>query len=148
MNPEAVIPFLLRAKKATYAAKGAEAVPTRPLSHDLHYEEPPQLYIDTYLGGKKFAGEEAVWTGGTPIWSMNYYGRVLSDLFDGDVLKEALLAVDADMPFRGPELFTLGDYTYTCSVTGTFEFFSGAEHITVDGTTIYECVFHGGLIAE
>ena len=54
------IRFLIRAKKATYAGKGAEAESSRPNSHDLRYIEGPLNYIDSYLGGGKFAREEAV----------------------------------------------------------------------------------------
>ena len=33
---------------------------------------------------------------------MNYYGRVIEENFNGDFLKEALLQVDEELPFRGP----------------------------------------------
>ena len=96
------VQFLIRAKKATYAGKGAESAPSRPCSHDLEYTEGELTYIDSYLGGEKFAGEEALWRNGKPFWSMNYIGRVTGDDFSGDFLKEALLRVPQDMPFRGP----------------------------------------------
>jgi hypothetical protein len=54
-----VVDFLLRANKAAYAGKGAEAHSARPNSHDFHYEEGPLKYIDTYLGRTKVAGEAA-----------------------------------------------------------------------------------------
>ncbi len=69
-----IIDFLIRAKKATYAGKGPEETPSRPGSHDLKYSEGDLMYLDTYLGGGKFAGEEALWISGTPLWSMNYAG--------------------------------------------------------------------------
>ena len=62
-----VLDFLLRAKTCTYAAHGAETLPSRPNSHDLRYAEGDLLYIDTYLGGVRFAGEEAVWKDGVPV---------------------------------------------------------------------------------
>lgn len=43
------IAFLCRAKKSTYAGKGPKAISSRPESHDLHYEEGPLKYIDSYL---------------------------------------------------------------------------------------------------
>ena len=49
-----VIGFLIRAKKATYAGKGAESASSRPKSHDLMYREGGLTYIDTYLGGERF----------------------------------------------------------------------------------------------
>jgi hypothetical protein len=140
------IDFLLRAKKATYAGKGAEADASRPNSHDLHYMEGKLKYIDTYLGSAKFAGEEALWRDDTPFWAMNYVGRVLADDFSGDFLKEALLHVPKEAPFRGPAKFINGDYSYVCNVEGDFHWLNGAEEIYYKGNKIYECLFHGGDI--
>lgn len=141
-----MIEFLIKAKKNTYAGKGAETTSSRPKSHDLKYSEGDYMYYDTYLGGGKFAGEEALWIKGEPYWSMNYVGRVTGENFSGDFLKEALLHVPYDMPFRGPEHYENGDYTYTCRVNGAFEWFQGYEEICYKGNSIYECHFHGGMI--
>ena len=141
-----IIAFLIRAKRATYAGKGAETAPSRIGSHDLVYRENDLMYYDTYLGGEKFAGEEALWISDVPYWSMNYLGRVTGSPFSGDFLKEALLHVPEEMPYRGPEKYANGDYTYTCSVEGDFDWFQGKETITWRGNPIYECVYHGGLI--
>lgn len=146
MKYEQIISFLIEAKKRTYAGKGGETVPTRPDSHDLTYSDGEYMYYDTYLGGEKFSGEEAVWIKEKPIWSMNYTGRVTGEIFSGDFLKEALLNVPGDKPFRGPELYSNGNYTYNCSVNGNFEWFQGYETIKLSGIIIYECYFHGGII--
>ena len=127
------VEFLIRAKKATYAGKGAESAPSRPESHDLAYAEGDLAYIDTYLGGERFAGEEALWKNGKPFWSMNYIGRVTGEGFSGDFLKAALLRVPSDKP-------------YTCEVSGSFEWFQGKETISLNGKQIYDCYFHGGTI--
>jgi transcriptional regulator with XRE-family HTH domain len=142
----AIIPFLIRAKRATYAGHGAEEAPSRPASHDLKYREGALSYYDTYLGGEKFAGEEAVWDGDTPVWAMNYAGRVLATGFGGDFLKEALAAVPEDMPYRGPRLFQRGAYSYHCVADGDFGWFTGFEEAFSEGEKVYECRFHGGLI--
>ncbi|MBQ2952294.1 MAG: shikimate kinase [Clostridia bacterium] len=142
----AITDFLLRAKQATYAGKGPESAPSRPASHDLHYQEGELSYIDSYLGGERFAGEEAIWRGGVPIWSMNYAGRVTGEGFSGDFLKAALSRVPAERPYRGPAEYTCGDYAYRCSVSGGFDWFHGTETITLRGRCIYECRFHGGSI--
>ena len=141
-----IIDFLLEAKKKTYAGKGAETSSSRPASHDLVYSDGDLMYYDTYLGGDKFAGEEALWISDVPYWSMNYVGRVTGQNFSGDFLKEALSNVPFEKPFRGPEKFQNGDYEYTCSVEGDFEWFQGKEIITLRGQQIYECYFHGGII--
>lgn len=143
---KSVIEFLIRAKRATYAGKGAESPASRPGSHDLAYREGGLLYYDTYLGGERFAGEEALWINGVPRWSMNYVGRVTGAPFSGDFLKEALLRAPEDMPFRGPAAYQSGDYTYRCVVEGEFDWFRGRETITYRDGEIYECRFHGGRI--
>lgn len=66
--------FLVRAKRKTYAGKGCECNPSRPNSHDFNYEEKDFLYIDTYIGGECFSGQEAVWKSKNPIYAMNYSG--------------------------------------------------------------------------
>ena len=141
-----IIDFLIRAKKSTYAGKGAETTSSRINSHDLVYVENDLMYYDTYLGGEKFAGEEALWISGNPYWSMNYIGRVTGDNFSGDFLKKALMQVPYEMPYRGPLKYNEDDYTYECSVNGNFEWFQGHEKIYFNGIEIYECYFHGGMI--
>ena len=143
-----IVDFLIRAKKATYAGEGAEAAPSRPNSHDLEYSEGDLKYIDTYLGGREFAGEEAMWKDDIPFWAMNYVGRVVADGFSGDFLKEALSLVPENNPYRGPEEYSNGDFTYKCSVTGDFDWFSGCEEILLQNTKVYECLFHGGKITQ
>ncbi|MDP3446550.1 MAG: DUF5680 domain-containing protein [Eubacteriales bacterium] len=138
--------FLLRAKKSTYAAHGVESTPSRPNSHDLRYDEDSFTYIDTYLGGKRFAGEEALWIDGSPVWSMNYCGRVLDSRFDGDFLKRALLHVPLERPFRGPAVYAEGRTHYLCQVDGSIDWFQGYEEILLDDERVYECYFHGGAI--
>jgi len=142
-----IVEFLIRAKKATYAGKGAETDSSRPGSHDLLYAEGALKYIDTYLGDAKFAGEEALWKDDVPFWAMNYVGRVTGEGFSGDFLKEALLQVPEEHPFRGPPRYDNGDYSYTCSVEGDFHWFRGREEIYFGGVKVFECVFHGGDIA-
>lgn len=146
MNDENIIGFLIKAKKSTYAGKGAETISTRPNSHDLIYKENDFMYYDTYLGGDEFVGEEALWIKGNPYWSMNYAGRVVGDNFSGDFLKEALLNVQSDMPFRGPSVYKNGDYVYKCFVDGSFGWFQGYENISYKNNIIYECYFHGSAI--
>ncbi|TLG77247.1 DUF5680 domain-containing protein [Culicoidibacter larvae] len=141
-----VIAFLLRAKKATYAGHGGEATSSRPASHDLQYAEGELVYIDSYLGSSRFAGEEALWRERRPFWSMNYVGRVLSDDFSSAFLKEALAQVPSDQPYRGPLIYRNGVHTYHCTIQGDFEWFQGHEEIYCNNIKTYECYFHGGLI--
>lgn len=145
-SSELLIKFLCRAKKATYAGKGPKSPSSRPNSHDLQYSEDKLLYIDTFLGGESFAGEEGLWIDSTPVWSMNYMGRVLSQEFSGSFLKEVLALVPEDNPYRGPIVYENGDYKYHCIVNGSFEWFNGYEEIFYKDKKVFECMFHGGLI--
>ena len=56
------------------------------------------------------------------------------------------LHVPEEKPYRGPEKYENGGYTYSCSVEGDFDWFQGKETICYRGKQIYECVYHGGLI--
>ncbi len=138
--------FLCRAKKETYAGKGGEIASSRPASHDLQYSEGAYSYYDTYLGGEKFAGAEAVWLEQIPVWGMNYVGRVTDEGFSGDFLKEALFHVPIEYPFRGPMLYLSGDFAYHCTVSGGMEWYQGYEDIFLGTQKVYECFFHGGSI--
>jgi transcriptional regulator with XRE-family HTH domain len=138
--------FLCTAKKNTYAAYGAETVSSRLGSHDLRYENGSYSYLDSYFGGEKFIGEELVYIESIPFWSMNYLGRVLDPNFSGDFLKECLMAVDEHHPYRGPDIYQNGNFTYQCNVRGTFDWFMGDEVIFFQNQKVYECVFHGGII--
>lgn len=141
-----VIDFLCRAKKSTYAGNGQENKASRPNSHDFEYVEGDFKYIDTYLGGKQFSGEEGLWKSDIPLWSMNYAGRVLEETFSGEFLKEVLSLVSKDNPYRGPIIYEKGQYKYHCIVSGKFDWFQGYEEIYFNNNKVYECFFHGGVI--
>ncbi|MDO5521041.1 MAG: DUF5680 domain-containing protein [bacterium] len=138
--------FIVRAAKNTYAAKAPESKPCRPNSHDFIYQEGEYLYLDSYVGSEKFSGEEVVWVKEEPIWSMNYSGRVIGEHFSGDFLKEALLLIPEEQPFRGPGTYKKGQYSYHNTLNGDFSWFQGYEEIYYDQTKIYELYFHGGKI--
>ena len=141
-----LVEFRLEANSNTYAACMNETDSTRLNSHDFTYSNGPYTYHDTYVGGEQFAGEEAIWYEGKSQYAMNYIGRVLSQNFSGDFLKEALRKADKKMPFRGPEYYQSGQYIYKCSVVGDFTWFQGYEEIYCDNEKVYECYFHGGIM--
>ncbi len=151
-NPERFVQFLVKAKQNTYAAGGQEAGSSRPASHDLRYAEGDYLYIDSYLGGIDFAGEEGVWVQDRPVWSMNYYGTMHTDDITEDFskcLKQALLRIPPDAPYRGPAEFRYDrHYLYRCYWQGDLECFQGHETIFRDGQMIYELWYHGGRIRQ
>lgn len=141
-----LIEFRLEANINTYAACMNETDSTRLNSHDFTYSNGSYTYYDTYVGGEQFAGEEAIWYEGRSQYAMNYIGRVLSQNFSGDFLKETLRKADKKMPFRGPEYYQSGQYIYKCNVVGDFSWFQGYEEIYCDNEKVYECYFHGGIM--
>lgn len=143
---DSILPFLIRAKQATYAGDGTLCPSSRPGSRDLCYREGALCYYDTYLGSDPFAGEEAVWIDGVPYWVMNYRGRRLDPDFSYDFLKEALRHGTPALPYRGPARYQRGEYVYHCVVDGDPSWFSGHEEIHCRGRKQYEGDFHGGLL--
>lgn len=139
-----LLAFLARASRETYAGYGEETASSRPASHDYHYQEGEWEYIDTWLGGQAFAGEEAVWKNGRALYAMNYCGRVVGENFSGDFLKAALRAAPEHQPFRGPAHYEDGDNCYECTIQGSLEWFQGYEEIRWKGEKVYECFYHGG----
>jgi hypothetical protein len=143
--------FLIRAKRNTYASGIQPSAASRTASHDLPYQEGEYQYLDTYLGGFHFIGEEAVWEEGVPLWGMNYYGWMLAhsvpDGF-GQFLKNALLQVPNEAPYRGPADYRDAWFRYACRWEGSIRRFSGREWIDLEGEKIYELVFHGGEVKE
>ena len=145
------LPFLVRAKRATYASGAEPAGSTRPRSVDLIHREGDFLYIDTYLGALDFIGEEAVWQSDIPLWGMNYYGRMLVAEVPEEFshcLKAALMRVPDEAPFRGPQHYSCGGLEYHCRWEGDLGFFSGREEICYQGARVFELLFHGGFIRQ
>jgi hypothetical protein len=151
MDPLTFVDFLIRAKQDTYASGRAPDSSSRPSSHDLSYSEGELKYIDTYLGGFHFIGEEAVWQNDKPLWGMNYYGKMLAPEFpDGfsEFLKASLMRVPREAPFRGPAEFHAGNFDYRCEWQGDPGKFTGEEEIFYNGEKVYWLAFHGGEIKE
>ena len=67
---------------------------SRQDSHDYSYRDGLYTYHDTYMGGERFAGEEAIWYDEKSQYAMNYMGRVLGQQFRIEFLKEALRRAD------------------------------------------------------
>lgn len=143
-HQEQLIQFLCRAKKEVGAHNSVMS--SRPNTQDYVYEQDEFKYMDTCLGNQQIVGEEAIWYQEQPVWGMNYTGRVVSEGFDADFLKEVLKTVTEEMPYRGPKYLELGEYTYQCRVEGAFDWFVGCEKIFYKGKKVYEAMFQGGNI--
>ena len=138
--------FLVKAKKATYANKTNKVNSSRKESHDYSYQENNYTYLDSFFGAENFSGQEIVYKDGKPCWSMNYYGRVIEENFNGVFLKEALLQVDEELPFRGPLFYQKGEYLYLLRIQGKIDFFQGVEEIYYQTYKVYEGFIQGGIV--
>jgi hypothetical protein len=153
IHPPRLIRFLDEANKHGYANAKAKKVPsTRPKSEDYHYEKGNLTYHDTYFGGRNFIGEEIVYKDGEPVWGMNYYGFIIDpNMNEGDIyvfLRKALMQVGSDIPVRGPQSFSDGDWSYAFNSDGGFEHLSGQEEIFHKGAVVYRAFVHAGFIVK
>jgi hypothetical protein len=146
-----LLPFIIRAKKATYVGNGVKLPASRPGSHELAYTEGDFTYRDSYFGGTDFIGQECVWRQETPIWSMAYYGYILRpDLVTGEQAAMLLRAALSQPQSQGRLLdnlqFSADKMQYAIASEGTVEHFRGRETITVQGTLAYALDYFGGKI--
>ncbi len=143
--------FLVKAKIATYASVGEtnERV-LEDGAKELTFEDGNLKYRDRYYGFNPFIGEEVVFENGKIVWSMNYYGKIVSNIVSAkqiyEFLKIAMQQVKEDRPFRGPNNFKSGDFEYIDKSTGDVNGFSGNEKILFKGQEIYKLIYHGGIV--
>jgi len=147
--------FLVKAKGQTYAAQGDDATitPLLPGSRQLEYREGPLLYRDIYFGGAYFVGQETVYYNSSALWAMGYAGGLMSaagrpaDMRPVyDFLRAALRQVAAERPYRGPNTFRQGEYSYRDESQGEVDDFWGVETITHRDQQVYHLRYSGGLL--
>ncbi len=148
--------FLLDANANGYGGEGKEVPAQRPGFTDLEYEKGDWLMHDSYCGHYFAPGQEVVYYQGKPVWAMAYAGGMKFQYHgNNDIthktfifLKKALLAMDEEKPFRGPETFEEGDFKYVSKVTGDTKDFFGNEKIFQKETLVFEQNFIGGIIVK
>jgi hypothetical protein len=150
-DSEALAAFILRAKRATYAAQGDDATvtPLLPGSKQLEYREGDRLYRDVYVGLGVFAGIETVADAGAPCWAMTYAGGLVAPADLRTVyafLREALRRGDTAAPYRGPRSHDEGEWSYTNAWEGSLDRFDGVETIARAGVTVYRLRYAGGRV--
>ncbi|HLD57327.1 MAG TPA: DUF5680 domain-containing protein [archaeon] len=114
--------FITKAKIATYASGGKEKVLGGGIK-ELKYKHSGFEYRDRYCGFNPFSGQEIVWKNGKIVWSMIYYGKIISSVVPAKTiykfLREALRHVNKDMPFRGSENFSNGKFNMLMNLAAT-----------------------------
>jgi hypothetical protein len=146
--------FLVKAKKATYAAgEASKKIVEADKSTTLIFKEGDLKYHDNYFGGEPFGGREVVFFQNEPIYIMTYYGSVSKSVSDlkavYKILQKALLLIPEDYPFRGPDEYSEDGLIYKNSHTGEIDNFFGEETITsADGKEIYKAKYTGGYVNQ
>jgi hypothetical protein len=153
MDNLALHDFIVRAKSVTYIGNGQPVPACRSGSHDLKFSEGDWSYHDSYFGGRDFIGEEVVYYEGKPVWAMNYYGHILRpDLITpaqtGQVLKASLSKMYSEGRFLGGFEYRHEGFIYHDASEGDVTCLRGREFISRRGETVYELVYHGGVILE
>ena len=146
--------FLVEAKINTYASASGGQGSEETLEDGgkkFVYEEGKWRYWDRYFGSHRFTGQEIVWQNGRMVWTMNYYGGIVSEKASLDevygFLKKALGNVTRKKPFRGPLKLWERKWLYLNMVRGSVDSFHGLEQIIYQGQEkVYELRYHGGRI--
>ena len=148
--------FLCAAKRHTYAGLDDAASVAAPLlegSKQLHYSDRDLAYRDIYFGLGFFVGQETVAAERRVVWSMSYGGGASANITERDqllaiyaFLRQALLAVPEDRPFRGPARFERNNFHYANDCDGDVRDFHGAEHVFLKDVLVYRLHYNGGLI--
>ena len=145
--------FIVRAKATAYVGRGPKSLSYRPGSHDLQFHDGDFSYLDSYFGGTDFIGQEVVYFRGRPVWAMNYYGRILEPSLitgaeTGQIIQASLAEMYQQGRFLGGFEHATDNGTYFDTNLGDVASFTGREWITRDALTVYDLVYHGGLIKD
>ena|SRR3989344_2757767 len=152
MNKESLKQFLVDSNKAGYAGGEEKKWIKEPDgSTTIPFEKGSWRSHDNFFGGEPYGGRTIVFYDGKPYWVMVYYGWVKEGVEANPVygvLRNALMQMPEDHPFRGPKEYKEGDFAYTNSWKGEVDRFSGEEQITQSGGLIYKANYLGGLVDQ
>ncbi len=147
-----LIDFILKAKLSGYAGGGeGQEIKFDDGSVGFEFESEGFSYLDKYNGFNPFAGSEQVFNlNNTMVWVMNYYGEVLPNSANPKniyaFLKEAMLLVSPEYPFRGPAKLEKQKFRYVNQQHGSLDRFHGTESIFEHDEEVYVLYYHGGKI--
>lgn len=152
MNLQALKQFLIDCNAAGYAGGDDKKwLPEPDGSTTIPYVQGPWRSSDNFFGGEPYGGRVIVFYHDKPYWMMVYYGWVAEDVQTNPVyavLRNALMAMPDDYPYRGPNTYTDGEYTYTNAWDGEVDRFTGTEEIHHSGRLIYQAEYAGGLVDQ
>ena len=149
-----LIDFILKAKLSGYAS-GGEGQEKKFDDGSLGFEliANGYKYLDRYNGFNPFAGAEHIYDSkASLIWIMNYYDEVLPDHSNPkkiySFLKEAMLLISPEYPFRGPSTLEKENLRYENIQNGTLDSFHGIESIYENNERVCFLYYHGGKMIK
>ncbi len=149
-----LIDFILKARLAGYPSGGdgkEKKFDDGSVGFEIITDE--YRYLDRYNGFNPFAGSEQIFNSDKALlWVMNYFGEVLPNGSDPkkiySFLKDALLLVSPEYPFRGPATLEKQNSKYENQQYGSLDRFHGIESIYENNEKVYELFYHGGRIKQ
>lgn len=149
-----LINFILKAKLSGYAS-GGEGQERKFNDGSVGFEivSNGYRYLDRYNGFNPFVGSEQIFdSNNVLLWVMNYFGEVLPNSSDPksiySFLKEAMLLISPEYPFRGPARLEKQNFRYENQQYGSLDHFHGIENIFENGEKVYVLYYHGGSIQK
>ncbi len=152
MDAELLRQFLIDSNKAGYAG-GEEKkwIKEDNGSTTIPFEKGNWKSHDNFFGGEPYGGRTVVSYKNKPMWIMVYYGLVIESVEVKqvyEVLKQALMNMPEDYPYRGPKEYKNNDFIYKNFWTGELDNFSGEEKIYKNEKLIYKANYIGGFVDQ
>ncbi|MHB1684696.1 MAG: DUF5680 domain-containing protein [Bacilli bacterium] len=143
--------FVVMAKSHTYVGGAKKLLPYRLGSTDIQFSDSDWVYHDSYVGESNFSGQEVVYFQYNPVWSMNYFGYILNphqitSEQAGQVIIASLSKMYSEGRFLGSFEHTEGQFKYIDRNEGSVVRFQGRESIKSNNESVYELLYHGGVL--
>jgi hypothetical protein len=149
MNKNDLIPFLINARKNTYAGNAGEVTALLVGSRQFEFTEGELLYRDIFnIGNNKFAGLETIYYKNKPVWSMSYYGNFesLSEEEVDTILRKALVEKWDKVRLWNDVKYKIDEYDYSNNGSGDIDELDGSEKLEKNGETVYYFYYAGAFM--
>lgn len=148
-NENSLASFISRAHLSSYAS-GAKPVIDLNGTKSFNFQEGDWQYLDQYQDQRGFIGFEVIKKKQQIFWGMNYYGQVVDEKIDLELvnsfLRQMLMKNKPGLLLRGPKSYKKKEWHYRYTYQGSLNNFQAKEIIKYKGKIIYICHFHGGLL--
>jgi hypothetical protein len=147
-----LLQFLIDSNKAGYAGgKEKQWIKESDGSTTIPFEKGEWSSRDNFFGGEPYGGTDVVFYQKKAVWIMVYYGWVEPGMEVDPIyaiLRNALMRMPEDAPFRGPKEYAENGYSYVNTWQGDVSRYSGEEKIFLNGKLVYKANYFGGSVDE